>query len=109
LQKLDLSDAALFPFRRVSVLVVAVKLASPGRNSSAMKRRAAHTGGSSLHVKQNVLIFFTVLELNLRQEIKHCFQNSAMCTKTHFVKGNKSFELVLGLGALASSLDLPES
>lgn len=62
LKKLDLPDTALFPFSRVSILVEAVKLASPEWNTSRLKKRV--TPGN-LHVKKNILILFTVLELYL--------------------------------------------
>ncbi len=62
LKKLDLSDTTLFPLGRISILVIAVKLAAPKWNTSGCKRHAAL---GDIHVKQNVLILFTVLELYL--------------------------------------------
>jgi len=62
LKKFDLPNAALFPFSRVSILVVAVKLASPKWNTSRFKKRVTL---GNLHVKKNILILFTVLELYL--------------------------------------------
>ena len=63
LKKLDLANTTLFPFSWISILVIAVKLASPACYTSDFKMVVMF---GNLHIKENVFILFTVLKLYLK-------------------------------------------
>jgi len=102
LKKLDLANTTLFPFSWISILVIAVKLASPACDNLYLNR---HNESASVHIKENVFILFAILELHLKKYNLVLAANEQR-DLIHFIKRNKSFKFILGLGTLASGLNL---
>ena len=89
MKKLDLPNTTLFPFRRVSILVIAVKLASPAQTASGIKQRAERTPEGAAYTSNRMssssspsLSSTCDKELHIAFKIKRCAQKLTLSRET---------------------------